>query len=199
MGRKSIKRDRKPLTDKAKIWVRNLVPLLQNQSLDQLTLDDLAVLMNKSKSTIYSYFSTKEEIYLTAVHLILDDLKYVISKEATEGEDMEQVLRTMLFTISEGIEGLSIGFLEQIKLHHPGVWLIIEEFTIRLLTNLEQIYAKGMKTGTFKSFNISLLTALDRHFVMSIMTNTAHFKDQGLSLNHLVTEYIELRLSALRT
>lgn len=44
----------------------------------------------------------------------------------------------------------------------------------------------------------SLLTVLDNHFVISIMTNTAQFRGQGMSLNDLVTEYLELRLSALR-
>lgn len=198
MGRKSIARQRKPLTKKTKIWVREIVPLLQDQSLDKLTLDELALLMGKSKSTIYSYFSTKEEIYGTAVLLILEDLRYVISPEAVEGDDMETVLRSMLTKISLGIEGISMGFLEQLKEHFPEVWVSVEHFTDKLLANLEQVYDQGMKSGTFKTFNISLLTDLDRHFVMSIMTNSKRFSEQGMSLNDLVTEYIELRLNALR-
>jgi AcrR family transcriptional regulator len=156
-------------------------------------------LTGRSKSTIYSYFSTKEEIFKTAVYLILDDMKDVIASEAMKSEDdMEQVYRSMLIKISVGIEGISIGFLEQIKQHFPEVWLIIEAFIGQVLTNLESIYRKGMQSGDFKRFNISLLTALDNHFVMSIMTNTAKFQGQGMSLNDLVTEYLELRLSALK-
>ena len=198
MGRKSTAKARKPLTAKAKVWVRELVPLLQDKPLNKLTLDELAELMGKSKSTIYSYFSTKEEIYQTAVQLILDDLAMVVSEEILLGEDMEKVYRSILLKISEGIEGISISYLEQIQKYFPEVWSVIEAFTEKLLAILEVVYTQGMQSGKFKTFNISLLTALDNHFVMSIMTDTAQFSDQGMSLNDVVTEYLELRLSALK-
>ena len=198
MGRKAIVRERKPLNDKARNWVRNVVPLLQDQALDKLTLDQLAELMGKSKSTIYSYFSTKEEIYQTAVQLVLDSLVDTISPEAIEGENMEAVLEQMLMTISEGIEGISIHFLEQIQKHFPDVWLIIEGFTDLLIANFKEIYSRGMRAGTFRPYNLELLLALDKHFVMSIMTDTSKFEEQGLTLNLLVKDYIELRLFALR-
>jgi AcrR family transcriptional regulator len=196
MGRKPIARKRKPLTDKARVWVRQLVPLLQDQDLEKLTLDELAELMGKSKSTIYSYFSTKEEIYQTAVQLVLDELVFVISPEAIKGEDMELVLRSMLLEISEGIEGISIRFLEQIQDHFPEIWLTIEHFTDKLLSNFEVIYKEGMRSGTFKQFNLPLILALDRHFVMSIMTDSNQFSSQ-MELKELVRDYLELRLSAL--
>ena len=198
MGRRAMDRARKPLTEKAKTWVKDVVPLLQDKELDKLTLDGLAELMGKSKSTIYSYFSTKEEIYLTAVQLVLTDLDIVKISKAVEGDDMEKALRSMLMQISQGIEGISISFLEQLKLQFPQVWAMIEEFTSMVLTSLEFIYTKGMEQGTFKIFNVSLLTALDRHFVMSIMTNASTFASQGMSLNDLVKEYLELRLAALK-
>lgn len=198
MGRKSTDRARKPLTEKAKNWLRKVGPLLQDKELDKLTLDELARLMGKSKSTIYSYFATKEEIYLTVVQLVLAEMDAVISPKAAEGGDMELALRNMLLQISEGIEGISIDFLEQIKLKFPEVWSVIEAFTAMILANLKRIYTKGMEQGSFKVFNISLLTALDSHFVMNIMTNTATFSHQGMSLNDLVKEYLELRLAALK-
>ncbi len=198
MGRKSIVRDRKPLNDKAKSWIRELVPLLQDKALDALTLDELAALMGRSKSTIYSYFATKEEIYQTVVQLVLEDLVDTISRKALEEEDMEKVLEHMLITISEGIEGISIHFLGQIRQHFPEVWQIIEGFTDLLLANFEEIYSRGMESGTFRKYNLKLLLALDRHFVMSIMTDASMFDGQGLRLDQLVKEYIELRLYALR-
>ena len=198
MGRKSIVRDRKPLNDKAKSWIRELVPLLQDKALDALTLDELAALMGRSKSTIYSYFATKEEIYQTVVQLVLENLVDTISPKALEEEDMEKVLEHMLITISEGIEGISIHFLGQIRQHFPEVWQIIEGFTDLLLANFEEIYSRGMESGTFRKYNLKLLLALDRHFVMSIMTDASMFDGQGLRLDQLVKEYIELRLYALR-
>lgn len=197
MGRKSIDRQRKPLTDKAKRWVRELTLLLQDKDLNKLTLDQLADLIGKSKSTIYSYFSTKEEIYFKVTELVLEDLSFVSSPKILEGKDMAQALKDILFTISIGIEGISIRYLEQLQKHYPEIWEVIEQFTQKVLFNLAMIYEKGMQDGSFKRFNISLLTALDSHFVMNIMTDASSFGEQGLSLKDLVKEYLELRLSAL--
>ncbi|NQZ79312.1 MAG: TetR/AcrR family transcriptional regulator, partial [Ekhidna sp.] len=163
MGRKSIKRIRKPLTKKAQAWLRELVTLLQNKELDKLTLDEMAELIGKSKSTIYSYFSTKEEIYQAAIQLILDDMLDLLSTEATSGENMEDVLQVMLIKISEGIEGISISFLEQLQVHFPEVWMLIEQFTDQLLQTIEMIYRQGMDQGDFKSYNLQLILALDKH------------------------------------
>lgn len=198
MGRKSIDRPRKTLTPKARIWVKEMVLLLQDKDLEHLSLDELAELTGKSKSTIYTYFSTKDDIYQTAVQLILDDMVFIISAEAIEGENMEVVLRNMLLKISEGIEGISIQFLEQIQRHYPEIWLNIKRFTDQLLTNFEIIYNEGMHKGAFRKSNVQLLLALDRHFIMSIMTDAKQFSAQGMSLKDLVKEYLELRLNALR-
>ncbi|MCH2213705.1 MAG: TetR/AcrR family transcriptional regulator [Flavobacteriales bacterium] len=198
MGRKAIDRERKPLTDRAKKWVRELTPRLQDKDLSKLTLDELAELAGKSKSTIYTYFSTKEEIFLTITQLVLDDLRGGILSGEVSGNDMGEALSDILLSIGKGIEGISIGYLEQLQKYFPDIWSVIQVYTEEVLTVLAMIYEKGMTEGTFKKFNVSLLTALDRHFVMNIMTDASRFSQQGMSLKDLVQEYLEMRLSALR-
>lgn len=198
MGRKAIDKERKALTKKIKLWLRELVPLLQDKELNNFTIDELAELGGKSKSNIYTYFSSKEEIYKAVVQSIVDEMDFVISKEAIQGNDVEQNYRTLLIRLSEGIQDLSINFIEQMQRHYPDAWDIIEEFSMKVLSNLESLYKKGMESGVFKTFNISLLTELDRHFVLSIMTNATRFTNQGLTFKGLISEYLELRLAALK-
>lgn len=198
MGRKSIDKPRKALTDKTKAWVKGLILDLQDETLHELTLDDLARIAHKSKSTLYSYFSTKEEIYSTGVLLILEDLAYINTQDQIKGSDMEIALRSLLMSISQGLGGISIHFLEQLKNIYPEIWLDVMEFANAILQTLASLYKKGMENGSFRSFNIALLTELDRQFVLSVMTNTTPFRKQGISLEDLVSEYLELRLSALR-
>ncbi|QTY27295.1 TetR/AcrR family transcriptional regulator [Flavobacterium sp. CS20] len=198
MGRKAIDKERKALTKKIKLWLRELVPLLQDKELNNFTLDELAELGGKSKSNIYTYFSSKEEIYKAVVQSIVDEMDFVISKEAIQGDDVEQNYRTLLIRLCEGIQDLSINFIEQMQLYFPDAWDIIEEFSMKVLSNLEALYKKGMESGVFKTFNISLLTELDRHFVLSIMTNATRFTNQGLTFRGVISEYLELRLNALK-
>jgi len=49
MGRHSKEKERKPLTEKAKTWVRELVAMLQHRPLHKLTIDELAELTGEEQ------------------------------------------------------------------------------------------------------------------------------------------------------
>ena len=61
MGRKSLNKNRKPITKKVKQWLEKLLLELQDKDLEKVTIDDLALLADKSKSTIYIYFDPRNE------------------------------------------------------------------------------------------------------------------------------------------
>ena len=198
MGRKALDKARRPLSEKAKTWMRDLLPKLQDKQLDKLTLDQIALLSGRSKSTIYTYFNSKEEIYLTAIQMVLKDLKASIYTEIPKNFSMEESYREILLKISKGISGLSIQFLGEIQTYFPKVWMEVEQFTDQLLLTFRAIYKRGMQSGEFQFFNVELLMAMDSHFVMSIMTDSKRFKHNDITLNDLVVEYLELRIKALK-
>lgn len=178
--------------------MRALFPKLQDKELDHLTMDEIAQLMGKSKSTIYSYFITKEEIYQTAIQMILQDLEEIIYFELPKGTTMEALYGEIMLKLSKGINGISIHFLHQVQSHFPESWALITQFNNHFLNMLKEIYERGMSTGEFRYFNTDLLMALDDHFVLTIMTDADRFGQKGVTLNDLVTEYLELRILALR-
>tara|TARA_B100000795_G_scaffold4331_1_gene3014 strand:+ start:27210 stop:27401 length:192 start_codon:yes stop_codon:yes gene_type:complete len=63
MGRKSLNKNRKPITKKIENWLHELLLELQNKDLNKLTIDDLAKLAKKSKSTIYIYILRANKIF----------------------------------------------------------------------------------------------------------------------------------------
>ena len=197
MGRKALDTERKELSSKAQIWVRELFYKVQNEKLDKLTLDDLAILAQKSKSTIYTYFKTKEEIYATMVAMVLDDLKDVVIEELSDDADVVSLYEQSLLKISDSIEGISIHFLEEIQTNFPRIWNHIKEVTDGILTTFSLIYKRGMETGVFANFNIALLLAMDNSFIMNIMTDHERFKEEKLSLKDIVSQYLHLRIKAL--
>jgi len=198
MGRKALDKSRKPLSKKAESWVRELFLELQDNDLNKLTLDEIAILIGKSKSTIYTYFTTKEEIYRTSVELVLNDLEAAVYTDLPEGASMETIYSQILKHISQNISGISVHFISQIQEHYPVLWQIIDSYIQRLLNTFKAIYEEGMKSDEFEQFNTDLLMAMDNHFVLSIMTDSQRFHQYGLTLNDLVTEYLELRIRALR-
>jgi AcrR family transcriptional regulator len=197
MGRKALDTERKELSNKAQIWVRELFYKVQNEKLDKLTLDDLAILAQKSKSTIYTYFKTKEEIYATMVAMVLNDLKDVAIEELSDDVDVVSLYEQSLLRISDSIEGISIHFLEEIQTNFPQIWNHIKEVTDGILSTFSLIYKRGMETGVFANFNIALLLAMDNSFIMNIMTDHERFKEEKLSLKDIVSQYLRLRIKAL--
>ncbi|WP_299623195.1 TetR/AcrR family transcriptional regulator [uncultured Tenacibaculum sp.] len=197
MGRKALDRERKQLSKKAEAWVKELFYKVQYEKLDKLTLDELAVLVQKSKSTIYTYFKTKEEIYATMVGMVLQDLEEVVFDELEDGADVINIYETILLKISDSIEGISIHFLDEIQTNFPQIWNEIKQVTDRVLSTFSLIYKRGMKTGVFADFNINLLLAMDNTFIMNIMTDHDSFKDEDLSLKDIVNQYLKLRINAL--
>ena len=197
MGRKALDRERKQLSKKAEAWVKELFYKVQYEKLDKLTLDELAALVQKSKSTIYTYFKTKEEIYATMVGMVLQNLEEVVFDELEDGVDVINIYETILLKISDSIEGISIHFLDEIQTNFPQIWNEIKQVTDRVLSTFSMIYKRGMKTGVFAEFNINLLLAMDNTFIMNIMTDHDSFKDEDLSLKDIVNQYLKLRINAL--
>ena len=197
MGRKALDRERKQLSKKAEAWVKELFYKVQYEKLDKLTLDELAALVQKSKSTIYTYFKTKEEIYATMVGMVLQNLEEVVFDELEDGVDVINIYETILLKISDSIEGISIHFLDEIQTNFPQIWNEIKQVTDRVLSTFSLIYKRGMKTGVFAEFNINLLLAMDNTFIMNIMTDHDSFKDEDLSLKDIVNQYLKLRINAL--
>lgn len=197
MGRKAIDRERKQLSKKAEVWVKELFYKVQYEKLNKLTLNDLAALIQKSKSTIYTYFKTKDEIYQTMVAMVLNDIQEVVFDELPNDSDLVVLYESILLKISDAIEGISIHFLDEIQTNFPQIWTEIKSITDKVLITFSLIYEEGMKTDVFTNFNITLLLAMDNAFIMNIMTDHERFKDENLSLKDIVSQYLQLRIKAL--
>ncbi|MEL6253373.1 MAG: TetR family transcriptional regulator, partial [Bacteroidota bacterium] len=101
MGRKSTDKKRKKLSPKMLIWLKELLPLVQEMNLKEMSMDELAKVGKKSKSTLYEYFVSKEEIIAAAVRLLLVNLGgYQLSRE----KDADHIVKD-LYTLIEWIAG----------------------------------------------------------------------------------------------
>ncbi|WP_062054870.1 TetR/AcrR family transcriptional regulator [Aquimarina longa] len=197
MGRKAILKDRKEKSKKVEQWTLALLPKLKKVDLGELTMDDIAVLMKKSKSTIYQYFTTKEEIfeYITQVRI---DYLYKYKNEITE-DILKLDYRAENFgrILIEGTKDVSSFFLKQLKQHYPTAWKIIEDFLHMLLKDLKQFYDLGIKKGIFKPISSELLTKLDEYFIMQLITDDNFFNKTEETLESIIKNYMFLKFEGL--
>jgi AcrR family transcriptional regulator len=197
MGRKSLSRKRKEITPKVNSWLGELLLQLQYEDLDKLPMDDIARLVGKSKSTIYEYFESKEDIFLAACQTRLRFLVESGLNGVQQGCSTVERYERLVEVFAEGTAGISIHFLQSIKQQYPKAWEAIEGFTNSYIDLLKEQYRQGMAEGIYNPISIELLGFLDRLFVTQVVTNPDFFSDEQYTISNLVRDYLKLRLHGL--
>ncbi len=197
MGRKSTSRNRKAKNEKVERWTQAILPKLKYKDLRNLTMDDLALLMNKSKSTIYEYFTTKEEVFEYITQVRIDRLNAYKNEITTEILQLDYQYETLASILTEGAKDISAFYLKQIQQHYPSAWKIIEEFLQGLLEDLKQFYLYGIENNLFKPISVDLLLKLDQYFILQLITDDAFFNQSKETLASTVKNYMFLKFEGL--
>ncbi|WP_299261706.1 TetR/AcrR family transcriptional regulator [uncultured Aquimarina sp.] len=197
MGRKSISRERKDKNKKVEQWTQALLFKLGTAELGDLTIDDLARLMNKSKSTIYQYFITKEEIFEYITQVRIDYLKVYKNEISGKLSGLNYQYETLAKILSEGVKDVSPFFLKQLQIHYPGAWSIVQEFLHGLLKDLKDFYIFGIENNMFKAVSPELLIKLDEYFIMQLITDHTFFNNNQQTLESAITEYMYIKFEGL--
>ena len=196
MGRKSIERERKKLSKKMLNWLDRLAILLKHENLEKLSMDDLARLSDISKSTIYNYFQTKEEILIACINRRIEklesfELKAIDNKSAL----VEEYLRLVEW-ICYVVDDISIHFINQIKNHFPDAWVLAEAYINFLLEHLKQLYTEGMKMGAFNQYPIDLLVGMDKYFMMEYLSGSSS-ENKSSDMEPVIRSYLKLKLEGI--
>ena len=197
MGRKSLSKIRKNITSKTNRWLSELLIGLQYVNLEELTMDDIARIAGKSKSTIYEYFESKEEILQAACQTRTKALSESIQNLGDQDLETVKLYEQLIEIFAAGTAGISLSFLQNIKQHYPQTWSVINEFTNSFVELLKAQYEKGMQEGIYNSVSIELLASIDKLFIIQVVTNPSIFSDEKYTVSKLVRDYLNLRLIGL--
>ncbi len=195
MGRKSLNKERLKDPNKTDQWLIRLLPLLQDQDLSNLNMNKLSELMGKSKSTIYQYFRTKDDIIERLVEIKLSEVQESITIDKRI-EDILETYEHFVLKVCQGLDGISIHFMNQLKQEFPLIWNNVEGFMNQVLSFFEALYQRGIAEGIFKAYPISMLLALDEFFMYQFMIDP---KRSSGPVEALVSHYMNLRMEGLRS
>ena len=198
MGRRSILKHRKEKNKKVEQWSLSILPQLKDIDLGELTIDDLCVLLKKSKSTIYQYFTTKEEFfeYVTQIRInYLYSYKEEITKEIFK---LDYQYDNLVHILTEGTKDISSFYLRQLKKHYPTAWKIIEDFLLVLLEDFKQFYIFGIEKQIFHPIPPDLLITMDLCFIMELIKGDIFFGKTKETLESTIKDYILLKFEGLK-
>lgn len=197
MGRKSLTRKRKAVTHRTNKWLSKLLLGLQHEDLEALTIDDIARISGKSKSTIYEYFATKEDILFAACNTRTESLQAAIAQIGEQQLNTVGLYTQLIEIFAQGTADISIAFLQSIRQHYPEAWSVIDAFTTNFVELLKVLYEQGIATGIYNPVSVELLAHLDKLFITQVVTNPTIFSDEKFTLSSLVRDYLNLRLTGL--
>ncbi len=196
MGRKSIDKKRKNAPQKRREWAVQLYPYFRDHGLQDVKMDTMASLLGKSKSTVYEYFSSKEEIIEETLQYKLEMLlgfEEILSDTSISLTDRFIQFMEYMTPVLSDITNLLI---DDLKTLFPKIWETVEQFYEYASQVLEKYYDEGMKKGVFKKRHPALLALSDKFFFTELM-NPQFLKENNLTPTLAFQEYFEIKFYGL--
>jgi len=129
-----------------------------NQKGLKFTMDDVASSLSISKKTIYTVFSDKEQLFLSMVDYLFDNIK-VSEQQVLEDNSLNTVekIRRILGVMPESYKEIDFRQLYLLKDKYPKIY---EQVEIRLETGWETTIAlleQGMEEGVIRKKHIPIV------------------------------------------
>ncbi len=123
------------------------------------SIGDIANAARKGRRTIYTYFTSKEEIYKAVIEKEVNNLKNKLSKVVLSESDAQNKLKDYLFTrmmtineLANYYDALRNDYLNDFKI----IETIRENFDNQEIAMISEILTEGVKNNEFKIDNINL-------------------------------------------
>jgi AcrR family transcriptional regulator len=123
------------------------------------SIGDIANAARKGRRTIYTYFTSKEEIYKAVIEKEVNSLKDKLSKVILSESDAQNKLKDYLFTrmmtineLANYYDALRNDYLNDFKI----IETIRENFDNQEIAMISEILTEGVKNNEFKIDNINL-------------------------------------------
>ena len=185
------------LSPKMEKWLSQLFDALQFTDLNGITLAGMIELVPISRSTIYRYFKTKDEIILAMVHQKIDSIS-IHKFEEVKGDYQDSLSGLIGFVgfIEENLLNTTLYFVGQIANYNEQVRELLKKFENKLLSQLREYYQKGIEEGFFKSIPLDFLVLMDELFINHLYEKKY---DQKSQIHELISNYIDIKLNGIRT
>jgi AcrR family transcriptional regulator len=192
MGRKALIRKRKIDRVKTDEWIKILFPYFQKNGLKGITMDLVASQLNKSKTTVYDYFQTKEQLLEMMVDFKLSEIKTFENILYNETISYTERCYQMLKHQADHISDISNLFLSDLRDLYPNLWAKVEVFLDYCVNLMKDFYEKGIIQKEFNTINPVILALNDQLF-FKILSNPDFLLQNNITLQEAFEQYSILK------
>ena len=145
--------------------------LFAKQGVDNTTMNDIAVASTKGRRTLYTYFKSKEEIYVAVVESELDKLSEALDKVAAEKIAPDLKILKLIETHLDAIKlivrrngSLRASFFRDIW----QVERVRRNLNLHEIALFKQVLTEGNNMGLFEVDNVDILADILHYCVKGI-------------------------------
>jgi AcrR family transcriptional regulator len=116
------------------------------------TIDDISLAVGKGKSTLYYYFTGKEEMYKAVIELELSELKEKLLKEVNKTNDPQYKIKAYILTRIDTISDFKVlysAIKEPSKSRFAEIDNFHQKFRDQEIQILTEILENGVREGYF--------------------------------------------------
>lgn len=142
--------------------------LFAKMGVENTTMNDIAVASKKGRRTLYTYFKSKEDIYMAVVESELDMLSDTMSRVLTRDTSPEAKIIEMIYTRLEAVKEvvyrngtLRANFFRDIW----RVEKVRKKFDAKEIQLFHQVLAEGQQAGEFYMDDLAM-TAEIMHYCL---------------------------------
>ena len=145
--------------------------LFAKKGVDDTTMNDLAVGSKIGRRTLYTYFKSKEDIYMAVVEseleMLSDAMEQVAKKDITPDEKILKLIETHLDSIKMVVYRngtLRAGFFRNIW----RVEAVRKNFDAKEIKLFKQVLAEGKDKGIFDIDNVDIIADIVHYCIKGI-------------------------------
>lgn len=145
--------------------------LFAKMGVENTTMNDIALASKKGRRTLYTYFKSKEDIYMAVVESELDILsetmKRVAEKDISPDEKMMEMIYTRLDAVKEVVfrnGTLRANFFRDIW----RVEKVRKRFDAKEIQLFKDVLTEGVEKGVFQIDDIDMTAAIVHYSVKGI-------------------------------
>lgn len=145
--------------------------LFARNGVNETTMNDIAVASKKGRRTLYTYFKSKEEIYMAVVESELEMLSDALDKVATENISPDLKILKMIETHLDTIKLIVLRNGTLRASFFRDVWRVERvrrEFNKREINLFRQILIEGKEQDLFDVDNVDILADILHYCVKGI-------------------------------
>ena len=145
--------------------------LFAKMSVENTTMNDIALASKKGRRTLYTYFKSKEDIYMAVVEseldMLSDMMKRVAEKDISPDEKMIEMIYTRLDAVKEVVfrnGTLRANFFRDIW----RVEKVRKRFDAKEILLFKEVLREGVEKGVFRIDDIDMTAELVHYCVKGI-------------------------------